>query len=105
MLVYCWPSARAARSVHCIGGASKFRLFVRRMKFDPLPVRSDNCAPLKPPRLTSYGVVTSDETICASRGMLDAPKLAPLSVVLFWSADSPSTEKPAGSPFASLIGV
>jgi hypothetical protein len=53
------------------------------MKFDPLPERSMNCAPLNPPRLTSYGVVTSDVDTCASRGMLDAPKLAPLSVALF----------------------
>jgi len=78
---------------------------VRRTKLEPLPLRSMNCAPLKPPRLTSYGVVTSDVDTFASRGMLDAPKLAPLSVALFWSAESPSTEKPAGSPLGSVMGV
>jgi hypothetical protein len=46
----------------------------------------------------------SDDDTCASRGMFDAPKLAPLSVVLFWSAEA-KAEKPAGSPLASVIGV
>ena len=54
--------ARARRgSVHWSAGASKLRLLLRRMKFEPPPVRTLNCAPLKPPRLTSYGVVTSDD--------------------------------------------
>src|SRR3954447_26434172 len=102
---YRCPRARAARSVHCNEGASKFTLLLRRMKFELPKVRRENCAPLNPPRLTSYGVVTREDMTCASRGMLEAPKLAPLSVVLFWSAERPSTEKPAGSPLASVIGV
>ena len=55
--MYCCPRERAARSVHWSDGASKFRLLLRRMKFELPKVRSENCAPLKPPRLTSYGVV------------------------------------------------
>ena len=43
-LVYCWPSARAARSVHCSDGASKLRLLLRRMKLEPLPLRTLSCA-------------------------------------------------------------
>ena len=45
----------------------------------------------------------SELDTCASRGMLVLPKLEPLSVVVFWSALRPSTEKPAGSPSASVL--
>ena len=75
------------------------------MKFDPEPAERLNCPPLNPPRLTSYGVVMSDELTCASRGMFELPKLEPLSVVEFWSAERPSTENPAGSPSAPVTGV
>jgi hypothetical protein len=78
---------------------------LRRMKFEPGPVRIMNCAPLNPPRLTSYGVVTTEVVTFASRGMLELPNGLPLSVVLFWSAERPSTEKPAGSPSAPVTGV
>ena len=40
-------------------------------------------APLNPPRLTSYGVVTTEVVTFASRGMLELPNGLPLSVVLF----------------------
>jgi hypothetical protein len=81
--VYCCPSARAAGSVHCSEGASKFRLVLRRMKLLPLPLRTLSCPPLKPPRLTSYGAVTSDVETCASRGSVELPRFAPFSVMLF----------------------
>ena len=42
--MYCWPSARAARSVHWSYGASKLRLVLRRMKLVPLPLRTLSCA-------------------------------------------------------------
>src|SRR5476649_2561369 len=71
MLLYCWPSDRAARSVHCSCGASTFRLIVRVMKLEPGRPRIWNCAPLNPPRETSYGVVTSDVETLASRGRFD----------------------------------
>jgi hypothetical protein len=70
----------------------------RVTKFEPGRVRIDSCAPLKPPRETSYGVVTSDVEIAASRGRLEPPNSIPLRVMLFWSAPSPSTEKPFGAP-------
>ncbi|HXG71698.1 MAG TPA: hypothetical protein VNJ04_13910 [Gemmatimonadaceae bacterium] len=57
-----------------------------------------NCAPLNPPRDTSYGVVASDDETAASRGRFDPPNCMPLSVVLFWSGERPSTENPEGSP-------
>ena len=82
-LVYSWPSDRAAASVHCIAGESKLRLFVRLMKFEPGRVRTLSCAPLKPPRETSYGEVTSDVDTEASRGRLEPPNAMPLSVALF----------------------
>src|SRR4030081_411699 len=104
-LVYCWPSERAAGSVHCRRGASKLSEVLRRMKFEPGPVRMLNCAPLNPPRLTSYGVVTTELETFASRGMLLLPKGEPLRVVAFWSDERPSTEKPAGSPSAPVTGV
>ena len=82
-LVYCWPSARAVRSVHWSLGESRLRLWLRRMKFDPEPELMLNCPPLNPPRLTSYGVVMSELETCASRGMFELPKFEPLSVVEF----------------------
>src|SRR5437764_302255 len=96
---YCCPSDCAARSVHCSCGASRFRLMPRVMKFDPGLERRVSCPPLKPPRETSYGDVTSDVDTPASRGRLEPPNAMPFSVVLFWSAPSPRTEKPFGSPF------
>ena len=70
------------------------------MKFEPGRVRMLNCPPLNPPRDTSYGEVTSELVTAASRGRLLPPNWLPLSVVLFWSAPSPRTEKPDGSPSA-----
>jgi hypothetical protein len=63
-------------------------------------VRRLNCAPLKPPRDTSYGEVARELETAASRGRFEPPKFMPLSVVWFWSAPRPSTEKPLGSPSA-----
>ena len=83
MFEYCCPSACAARSVHCIDGASRLRLMPRVMKFDPGRVRIVSCPPLNPPRATSYGDVESEVDTPASRGRFDPPKLMPLSVVLF----------------------
>jgi hypothetical protein len=71
----------------------------------PGRVRTLNRAPLNPPTLTSYGEVTSEDMTPASRGSPEAPKLRPLSVVWFWSAERPSTENPAGSPSAPGTGV
>jgi hypothetical protein len=62
-------------------------------------------APLKPPVETSHGEVTSPAPMLASRGRLPAAVLRPFIVVWFWSADRPSTEKPAGSPSAPGTGV
>jgi len=53
------------------------------MKFEPGRVRSENCAPLKPPRETSYGVVTRELETAASRGKPEPPKFMPFKVVLF----------------------
>src|SRR5450830_22706 len=97
-LVYCWPSACAARSVHCSDGASRFSDMVRCRKLFPEGDRMLNCAPLKPPRDTSYGAVASELETPASRGTLAPPKEPPLSVLAFWSGVSPSTEKPDASP-------
>ena len=97
---YSWPSARAAWSVHCICGASMFRLEVRATKLVPERVRRLKLPPLKPPRDTSYGDVTREPLTAASRGKSLPLKFCPLSVVEFWSGESPSTENPDGSPSA-----
>ena len=70
------------------------------MKFDARPVRMLSSPPLKLPRDTSYGVVTSDVVSSRRAGCSPPPKFMPLSVVAFWSAPRPSTEKPAGLPSA-----
>src|SRR5262245_15430416 len=98
--VYCWPRARAVGSVHWSCGASKFRLLERTMKLDARPVRTLNRPPLKFPRETSYGVVTSDVETFASRGRLLPPKFIPLSVVAFCAESRPRTENPFELPSA-----
>ena len=75
------------------------------MKLLPRPLLMLNCAPLKPPRLTSYGVVITELVTLASRGMFEPLNGEPLSVVLFWSELKPSTLKPDGSPSAPATGV
>ncbi len=68
------------------------------MKLVPGRVRNENCPPLNPPRETSYGAVVSELMTDASRGRPAPPNCMPLSVVLFWSAPSPSTENPFAPP-------
>src|SRR5687768_15708923 len=70
----------------------------RVLKLDPDRDRRLICAPLNPPRETSYGEVMTELDTIASRGRLDPPNCIPLSVVLFWSAPSPSTEYPSALP-------
>ncbi|MCX5761627.1 MAG: hypothetical protein NTW72_08990 [Gemmatimonadetes bacterium] len=101
----CWPSACAALSVHCSHGASTFSELVRMVKLLPVGERMLNCAPLKPPRETSYGAVDSELDTPASRGTSAPPNEPPLSVVAFWSGDSPSTEKPDASPLVPGTSV
>src|SRR5688500_4391443 len=96
--VYSCASCRAAGSVHCSDGESRFRLPLRTLKLVPDRERRFIWPPENPPRDTSYGAVTSDDETPASRGMFEPPKSSPLSVVLFWSWVSPSTEYPEGSP-------
>src|SRR5579885_3202202 len=97
-LEYVVPTACAARSVHSRAGVFSTRLVPRVLKLEPDAGRMLKFPPLNPPREPSYGDVVSDVEIAASRGRLFPPNCMPLSVVLFCSAPTPSTEKPSGWP-------
>ena len=75
-------------------------LFARSVRLLGGRERRASCAPLKPPRDTSYGLTASAASNAASRGKALPSNFMPLSVVSFCSGPSPNTEYPVGAPSA-----